>query len=66
MYDSRLETHKHINRVQYFLTLMINELLFKINNHDSSKLESPEKEIFDEMTPKLAGCTYGSDEYKGY
>jgi hypothetical protein len=31
--------------------------------HDLSKLESPEKEIFDEYTPKLKGSTYGSDEY---
>jgi hypothetical protein len=34
--------------------------------HDQSKLESPEVEAFTEYTPKLAGCTYGSEEYKGY
>ena len=31
-----------------------------------SKLHSPEKEIFDEYTPKLATTTYGSEEYKTY
>lgn len=34
--------------------------------HDHSKLKEPEKDIFDEFTPKLKDCTYGSDEYKGY
>ena len=34
--------------------------------HDNSKLSSPEKELFNEFTPKLAGCTYGSDEYKQF
>ena len=33
---------------------------------DNSKLESPEKELFDEYTPKLKDCTYGSDEYKEF
>jgi len=32
-------------------------------DHDRSKLQSPEKEIFDEWTPKLKGTTYGSPEY---
>jgi hypothetical protein len=34
--------------------------------HDASKLEPPEKELFDKFTPKLKDTTYGSDEYKGY
>jgi hypothetical protein len=34
--------------------------------NDASKLKSPEKEIFDEFTPKLRTSTYGSEEYKGY
>ena len=38
----------------------------RANIHDNSKLRSPEKELFDEFTPKLKGCTYGSDEYKDY
>jgi hypothetical protein len=35
-------------------------------NHDASKLESPEREIFDEYTPKLKETTYGSEEYNTY
>jgi len=41
-----------------------NILLSRAIVHDASKLESPEKEGFDEYTPKLKGLTYGSDEYK--
>ena len=41
-------------------------MIRRANVHDNSKLESPEKELFDEFTPKLKGCTYGSEEYKEY
>jgi hypothetical protein len=40
------------------------ELLKRGELHDQTKLESPEVEVFAEYTPRLAGCTYGSDEYK--
>lgn len=63
MYDSSTDTLKHILMVQQFLTLFINDLSRRGINHDASKLESPEKETFDEFTPKLRGSTYGSDEY---
>lgn len=65
-YDSTVDTLKHIKRVAQLLTESATELINRANVHDASKLESPEKEIFDEFTPKLAGCTYGSDEYKGF
>ena len=32
--------------------------------HDLTKLESPEKEIFDIYTPRLSEVTYGTDEYR--
>ena len=64
MSDSRSETYKHITAVRRLLAHIINELLVKSDDHDMSKLESPEVEIFDEFTTKLAGITYGSDEYK--
>jgi len=66
MSDSTLETVKHIRHVQYLMELVIEELLSRSRKHDETKLESPEKEIFDEFTPKLQGATYGSDEYKGF
>lgn len=65
--DSRIDTMKHKFRVAHLITeVAVCELLRRANKHDNSKLESPEVEIFDEMTPKLAGCTYGSEEYKGF
>lgn len=65
-YDSRHETLKHIKRVSDLLNSAAIELIMRGINHDRSKLESPEKELFDELTPKLDGCEYGSDEYKEF
>jgi hypothetical protein len=65
-YDSQTDTLLHIKRVAQLLTEASSELIRRANVHDSSKLKSPEKELFDEFTPKLKGCTYGSDEYKEY
>lgn len=59
-----MEAMKHIHRVRELLFLMIRELDDRARNHDQSKLESPEKEIFGEYTPELAKVEYGSDEYK--
>ncbi len=63
-YNSLPDTKKHIARVQELLTQASNELVKRAKVHDQSKLKSPEKELFDEFTPKLAGSTYGSPEYK--
>ena len=65
-YDSKQDTLNHIRRVQDLLADAVNELTKRASVHDKSKLESPEKELFDEYTPKLKNCTYGSDEYKGF
>lgn len=66
MYDSTKDTLLHIKRVSQLLTEASAELIRRANVHDNSKLNSPEKEFFDEYTPKLAGSTYGSEEYKGF
>jgi hypothetical protein len=65
-YDSEVDTLKHIKRVSQLLTESANELIRRANCHDESKLKEPEKSLFDKMTPKLAACTYGSEQYKGY
>lgn len=65
-YDSSVDTLLHIKRVAQLMTEAASELIRRANVHDSSKLEAPEKELFDEYTPKLKDCTYGSEEYKGY
>lgn len=65
-YDSRIDTYRHIGDVRAGLRKVIERLLRRAELHDASKLVSPECEVFDEMTPKLRDCTYGSEEYKGY
>lgn len=63
-HDSRIDTYEHIQTVQFFLRKVIEALHYRSSVHDQSKLRSPEKEIFDEYSPKLKTSTYGSDEYK--
>jgi len=60
------ETRKHILQVNKFISIFISELLKRGNEHDITKLEHPEVEIFSEYTPKLAASTYGSEEYKNF
>lgn len=47
-----------------YLNVCVGELLKRGENHDKTKLDNPELDLFAEYTPKLAACTYGSDEYK--
>lgn len=63
-YNSEQDTKNHIKRVQELLEESILILKERGKVHDLSKLSDPEKSLFDEMTPKLAGSTYGSQEYK--
>jgi hypothetical protein len=60
---TNFETMRHIERVRNLLGDVVCDLLRRASEHDQSKLESPEVELFTEFTPKLAGCTYGSPEY---
>lgn len=63
-YDSMRDTMDHIGKVRVKLFAISNGLSQRAVEHDLSKLLSPEKEVFDAVTPKLKGLTYGSDEYK--
>lgn len=62
--DSTADTTAHIERVQALLDDVREKLEERAEAHDRSKLQSPEKEGFDEVTGTLRGLTYGSDEYK--
>ena len=64
--DSRPATYEHIAEVQRLVLAIATELIERARDHDRSKLSSPELELFDEYTEKLATTTYGSDEYRGY
>ena len=65
-YDSRMDTIEHINTVRRFMANVQDNIVHRMIRHDHSKLCSPEKEIFDEFTPKLKTSTYGSEEYKSF
>lgn len=62
-YDSSHETLEHKRQVARFMAQFIHDLYWRAMNHDNTKLESPEKPIFDVVTPKLKELTYGSPEY---
>ncbi len=63
-YDSRQETIEHIMRVRELLYIVQNKLEARGFAHDQTKFGPNEKPIFDRVTGKLKGLTYGSDEYK--
>lgn len=65
-YNSRSDTLAHIAEVRSLLDAFSSELHVRGTVHDASKLEEPEKSVFDTFTPKLRGSTYGSDEYKQF
>ncbi len=66
IYDSTTDTIEHIKNVKRFTAAMAKDLIERGSNHDASKLQSPEKEMFDRYTPLLRETTYGSDKYKEY
>jgi hypothetical protein len=60
------ETFTHINMVRKLLSKIVIELIQRADAHDATKLEPPELPIFVKYTPKLASCTYGSEEYQTF
>jgi hypothetical protein len=65
-YDSRPDTIAHIGAVRGRLAEVTVDIRRRAAEHDLSKLADPEKSAFDEYTPKLRACTYGSQEYEGF
>lgn len=65
-YDSRPDTYEHIGVVRGYLLKVATALMERAHEHDLSKLQEPERELFDKYTPLLRDTTYGSDEYKAY
>jgi len=62
--DGMMATREHIRNVRDKIKIMAEDLLHRADIHDLSKLQSPEKEIFGEYSPKLGLVEYGSPEYK--
>lgn len=63
-YDSAPDTRAHIETVGALMLGLIGKIWARIDDHDKSKLEEPEKSMYDKFTPMLRDLTYGSDEYK--
>lgn len=63
MSDSRPDTYQHIQQVQRHLNMGVRDLLHRSEQHDQSKLTSPEVEMFDEFAPKLKVLELNSPEY---
>lgn len=61
--ECQVETIKHIEKVRHYIKIFTDALTNRGIRHDASKLESPELEVFTEVTPRLAALTYGSEEY---
>jgi len=64
--ETLVDTYKHKQLVNQFIAEIATRLIGRGISHDNSKLEDLEADIFTEYTPKLAGCTYGSEEYNQY
>lgn len=57
------KTMRHIETVRNFLNAVIYDILRRSEEHDQSKLQSPEIEILEEFTPALKDAVFGSEEY---
>jgi hypothetical protein len=64
--SSKESTLEHKRMITELMNTVIVELLERATVHDNAKMEDPELALFDEYTPKLAKCTFGSDEYKTF
>ena len=63
-YNSSPDTLSHIREVGYLVAKVCRALVIRAVTHDQSKLLPPEKEAFDQITPRLRGTTYGSEQYR--
>jgi hypothetical protein len=64
--EANAQTQAHIDLIRKLLRMAAVELLHRGEIHDQSKFSPTEVDTFTKFTPKLKGCTYGSDEYKGF
>lgn len=62
-YDSMQDSLDHIGAVKLNMVEIIRNITARAIEHDASKLQSPEKEMYDEYTPKLKELTYATPEY---
>ena len=58
------DTLNHIYSVRLLLYKISSALLYRSAHHDESKLQSPEKELYEIWRPKLDSMDVDSDEYR--
>jgi len=63
-YDSTDDVLAHKDKVKFWMREFAVQLESRAKIHDNSKLEAPEKEMFDIWTPELKRREFGGDEYK--
>jgi hypothetical protein len=63
MYDSLKDTYEHIQNVRKHGLKVLIDWIFRMDTHDQSKTEEPEKSMYDEFTPILKTLEYGTEEY---
>ena len=63
-YDCTADVMQHKDRVKYWIHNFISQLTGRAETHDDSKLQDPEKQMFDIWTPELKRREFGSEEYK--
>jgi hypothetical protein len=63
-YDCTKDVETHVWFVKRFIDKVAWDLVIRTTKHDASKLQEPEKSMFDEFTPRLKTTEFGSDEYK--
>lgn len=63
-YDCTKDVQEHQSRVINVMTGAIMDLIYRMAHHDESKLQFPEKGIFDQFIPILKAVKFGSPEYE--
>ena len=64
MYDCTQDVNQHVTAVCGLVSKLCIELAIRGYDHDASKLQEPEKGMYDEYVPKLKTTLYGSLDYK--
>jgi hypothetical protein len=62
-YDSTEDVRKHRKMVRIIADTLATALTGQVESHDLSKLQEPEKSMFDQWVPELKVRAYGSPEY---
>ena len=58
------DTYLHILNVSNIIGNFISKLTTRQAEHDLSKIQAPEWEVFEKVTPRLKELSYGSAAYK--